>query len=316
MAQENTFTPLQQTQFAPEDFAGDTSALNQFFSQLVTRVNNLGGAAGPTQLPNGLDLSGSGITNVNGVGPQHAALSAAQAESQYSPAVMSKKLDAGGSHALRGVRHLNSDSQQEKSSTFLDSIMHTVPTSNSATISGSGGDVSVSAGYHYYPGGRVVGFASRSDSFSLPASVAISTIARSNGIVTANTTAAVAFAPGSVQIVQGVQDATFDGEFVIRSSPTSTSFTYAQVAPDVTSTGGTVGGGGVYYYYLENQADTLSVAGPYSADTQENRIAVNKDGSVLIAVAFLSPKGFDPTQSAAGATPPAQTNGNRLINRL
>jgi hypothetical protein len=60
----------------------------------------------------------------------------------------------------------------------------------------------------------------------------------------------------------------------------------------------------------------LTVAGPFSSDTQQNRIEVNSDGTVLIAVAVLNAGGLDLTQSAAGATPPAITGNARILTRL
>ncbi len=64
---------------------------------------------------------------------------------------------------------------------------------------------------------------------------------RSLGVVTITTTAAHGFAPLQKVIVAGVNDTSFNGAFVIVLVPTATTFTYAQVAADATSEGGTVG---------------------------------------------------------------------------
>jgi DNA-binding beta-propeller fold protein YncE len=60
-------------------------------------------------------------------------------------------------------------------------------------------------------------------------------------VVAITTTAAHGFAVGQKVIVDGVNDASFDGAFVIAVVPTPTSIAYVQVAADATSESGTVG---------------------------------------------------------------------------
>ncbi len=62
---------------------------------------------------------------------------------------------------------------------------------------------------------------------------------RSANLVTITTTAAHGLQVGQAVVIAGVTDASFNGTFVILSVPTSTTFTYAQVAMDATSGNGT-----------------------------------------------------------------------------
>jgi hypothetical protein len=116
--------------------------------------------------------------------------------------------------------------------------------------------------------------------------------------------------------IAGASDVSFDGTFVVATVPSPTTFTFLQVASNATATGGTVSEGAYFYYHLPVNSQTLSLAGPYSADSQESRLAVNKDGSVLVAVASFTGGGFNVAQSAAGSTPPPQNSGNHVLTRL
>jgi hypothetical protein len=73
----------------------------------------------------------------------------------------------------------------------------------------------------------------------------VSNKALSNNIATITTSAAHGLLPGYVVTITGV-DATFNGTFTILTVPTTTTFTFAKVAADVTSAGstGTVTSGG------------------------------------------------------------------------
>jgi hypothetical protein len=129
--------------------------------------------------------------------------------------------------------------------------MSVAPTANTSTISSgspSSGKVAVtiSAGQHLFTSGKIVSYAQRTDSLSLPS--------------------------GSAQ--------------------------------------------SVYYYYLTVNSQSLAISPAFTEDTQQNRVQVNVDGTVLIAVATLGSGGLVTTQSAAGATPPSTTGNSRILARL
>lgn len=67
----------------------------------------------------------------------------------------------------------------------------------------------------------------------------ISSVARSTNVVTVTTNAAHDFTTGRSVTLAGVTDTSFNGTFTIASTPTSTTFTFAQTAANATSSGGT-----------------------------------------------------------------------------
>jgi hypothetical protein len=69
---------------------------------------------------------------------------------------------------------------------------------------------------------------------------AIATAVRAGQIVTIATTSAHGLTAGATVAIAGVTDATFDGQFIVLSTPSTSTFTYAQVDADANSTLGTV----------------------------------------------------------------------------
>lgn len=312
------FAPVQLTQFKLEDFQTEEGVanINQLLTQMAKNQNILNGSAGPVAFPSGADLKGQLIRNVGGVGPDHDAVSKAFAQQHYSAEAISRQLEAGQEHSLKSVRRINDSAQRELYSTFLNSVMNTAPTSNTSTISAGGFTVTVSAGYHQYVDGSLVSYGMRSDTLAASGAVTIISLTRVSGIVTAVTSGPHGLVPSDVETTIGALDPTFDGTFTVATTPTSTSFTYAQSGIDASTTGGSFTTGRVYYYYLRNGSKILSLSQPFGTDTQTNRVSVNQDGSVLIAVVAVNGAGIDLSLSAAGATPPSVTNGNRILNRL
>lgn len=84
-------------------------------------------------------------------------------------------------------------------------------------------------------GGQPLGWIGLS-SIAAPATGAV----RATNVVTITTTAAHGFIAGDSVVVAGVTDASFNGTFTIATVPSTTTFTYAQVAGDATSGNGTV----------------------------------------------------------------------------
>jgi hypothetical protein len=318
MADTSALAPLQLTQFTLEELhtPEGVANLNQWISLHTQRLNALGPSTGSSaEFPNGIDLSGAHAVNVGGVGPQHTAITLATAEARYSAKALAPQLEAGQPNSLKSVRRINDPNQRESFSNFLEGTLNTAPTTNTATITGSGSTCTVSAGFHLLVSGNVQSFGARTDTVSLPSSFTIATLTRTSSTVTCVTTLATGYTVGSVVNIGGVSDSSFNGSFVLVTA-VGTTLTWRQVAPDSTATGGTVSESGVYYYRLATNAKVLSLYGPYSTDSQQNRLSVNKDGGVGIAVAVFNGSGFDPTQSAAGATPPAANSQIRIINRL
>jgi hypothetical protein len=296
--------------------------LNQWKTQIENQINAISGTGGATKMPAGIDVQGQGtVTNLPAPSSKTStdAASAAHVEQNYSASALAPQLEAGNNTGLKSYRALNSPAQTENYSNFLEGMLNTSPTSNTSTISQgtTGNEVVVSAGSHQFVSGRVQNYAQRTDTLALPAAATIASITRAANIVTATLTATSTLIAGDSVAVEGVTDTTYDGVFtLLTSTGGGMTVSWAQNGPDSTSSGGTVATNTTYYYYASQNSATLALAGPYTADTQTNRVAVNKDGTVLIATAVLNSSGLDLTQSAAGATPPSTTNGNRLLARL
>jgi hypothetical protein len=319
MANTSALAPLQLQQFSHEELQTPEGVnnLNQFLSILTQRVNAVGPSTGSSaEFPNGIDLSGARAVNVGGTGPQHTAISFYEAEQRYSAAAISPQLEAGQPNSPKSLRRVNDGNQQEKYSTFLNSAMNTAPTSNTSTLSASGFMVTISAGYHQYVDGSLVSYGMRSDTLTASSPVTIISLTRSGGTVTADTATPHGLAPADSTTIAGAVDSSFDGTFVVATVINPTTFTYAQAGADASTTGGTLASGRVFYYFLQRGKRVLSLSRPFATDTQSNRVSVNQDGTVLIAVVAVNGGGVDLTQSAAGATPPSLTNGNRITNRL
>lgn len=313
--------PIQSLQLKNSDLEQDgLPTLNNYLTQVQDQINRLSGATGPTELPSGVDVRGATLTGLGQPQSPTDAVSLAHAEDNYSAAALSPKLEASGSSPLKTYRALNSKAQRENYSTFLENCMSTSPTANTSTISADppvGGTVTVtvSAGSHLYVSGNELTYAQRTDTLSLPTSYSISSISRTGGVVTANFSSAPPFTIGDFISIAGVSNSSFDGSFQITGGG-GTTFTWNQSGANASSSGGGASQGTVYYYFIGVNSRTLALAGPYSGDTQENRLNVNIDGTVLVAVIVLTGSGVDLSQSAGGATTPAETGNVRLLLRL
>lgn len=313
--------PIQTVQLKQDDLKDPTlGQLNNLFASLQNQINALSGAAGKTVLPQGVDTQGSTVTNVGEPTGPTDAVSKGHAEANYSAQALAPKLESGGSTGLKSYRALNSKSQQETNSVFLQSIMNTAPTANSSILSAttpSGGStaVTISAGQHVYVSGKIVTYAQRTDTLTLPTSFTITAISRSGGVVTATVTGTPPYTTGDTVAIAGVTDTSFDGTFQLVSATGST-LVWNQIGANATSSGGTTSTGNCYFYFLSLNSKTLALAGPFAEDTQFIRTQVNIDGTVLIATVVLNGSGIDLTQSAAGNTPPAATGNARILTRL
>jgi hypothetical protein len=294
--------------------------LNQVLTQFANGINAGNGAMGKTVLPSGIDVKGA---TVSGVGEPQAptdAVSKGHAEKNYSAAALAPQLEGSGKYSLKTMRRLGDTNQQESSSTYLNLLSNTTPTANTSIVTAtppSGGSVTftVSAGFHQRMDGTIASYGTFTDTVALPSSQAITTLTRTSGVVTATGTFTGLSAGQSIYEL-GASDPSFDGTFVLLTA-SGTTLTWNQTGfANGTATGGAVSTGGVYMVYLKNPSVTLAVSGPFPQDAQTDRLESNIDQQVLIAVAVISASGLVVTQSAGGATPPATTNGNRILARL
>lgn len=322
----NPVLPIQAIQLTENDLK-NPGLLNTYLQQIVQAVNQGNGSTGKTVLPAGVDVQGATVSGVGEPQTPTDAVSKVHAETNYSASALAPKLEAGGSNTLKSFRALNSKQQQESYSTFLNKVTNTTPTTNSTVVTAtapSGGSVTITipAGYHQFPDGSVIPFGTFADTVAVPTSQTITSATRTAGVATAIGTFS-GLTVGEGVYIQGVSDTSFDGTFVLTAaSPTSISWAQPGL-PDVSTpaTGGTLSTAGVFYFYLRYPSQTLAVDGGtsgagYPSDTQQNRLNSNRDGQTIIAVAVVNSSGLVTTESAAGATPPTTTNGNRIVSRL
>jgi hypothetical protein len=149
--------------------------LNAWKAQIENQVNKLSGATGPTQLPAGVDVKGSTVSNIGEPQSPTDAISKGHAEKNYSAEALAPKLESGSKTALKSYRQLNSKQQRESYSDFLESCMSTAPTTNTSSIAATGpvggsATVTISAGSHQFVSGNQNSYAQRSDTLSLPSS--------------------------------------------------------------------------------------------------------------------------------------------------
>jgi hypothetical protein len=316
--------PLSAPIFKKEDLQGENlDFFNQWMTTIAQAINAQQGTAGPVKLQGHLDLQGNRIMNVGKPVDDTDAVSQAVATTQFGAAALQPQIEALGKHVLQTARRLNDKVQRENYSSFLNGLVSTAPTTNTSLVTfgaPSGGTVSVnvSGGQHQKVDGSQVAYASRTDILSLPAPFTIVSIARSGNEVTLQTSGANPYTSGETVAIVGVTDSSFDGSFTIDSITNPTHFTYPQIAPDATSSGGTVSSGGVFYYYLRRGSNTLGLASNVfgSGDNWQARLKASFDGQTIIAVVRLGSGGGDNVNSAAGLTNPVPGANIHIFGRL
>lgn len=313
--------PIQFSPLTKQDLEDPNLGLvNAIFQQMANGINAGNGSGGKTVLPAGIDVQGATVSGVGAPKNPSDAVSKGHAEENYSAAALAPQLEGSGKYSLKTMRRLGDTNQQETSSTYLNLLSNTTPTANTSIVTAgapSGGSVTftVSAGFHQRLDGTIVSYGTFTDTVALPSSQAITTLTRTSGVVTATGTFTGLSAGQSIYEL-GASDPSFDGTFVLLSA-SGTTLTWNQTGfANGTATGGAASTGGVYLIYLKNPSETLAVSGPFPTDAQTNRLESNIDQQVLIAVVVINGGGLVTAQSAGGATPPALTNGNRILARL
>jgi len=315
--------PLQQIVLRKEDLDDPSLALlNQTLTGYTQMINYLLGHAGEITLNSDLNLAGKRLRSVGDPVEVKDAVSHGFAQTQYGPEALRPHFEALGKAVFKSYRRLSDVNQREKYSSFLNAVLNTAPTSNTATVSfgapgGGTVGVTVSSGQHQRVDGSVVPFASRNDTLSLPTSWNITSLVRSGGVVTATTSATNTLVAGQNFTVVGASDPSFNGTFRVEQILSGTQFTYIQIGPDGSSGAvGKISLGGVYYYTLTYGQNVLGLVGPFTDDSWTNRINASQDGTTVIAVAVINSGGGDAINSAAGGTAPSQNAAVAVIRRI
>lgn len=316
--------PLQQITFTEDDLKDPgLGLLNNQFTNLVQMINYILGHSGPPVLKSGLNLNGQPLSNVGAPQSENDVVTQAYANSNYGAAALAPQFQALGRHVFQSYRRVSDRLQREKYSSFLNDALTVAPSSNTSTVTFgalSGGfiPVTISGGLHQLMDGSQIAYAAFNDSLAAPVSYTISgTLTRSGGVVSGATTTANALTAGETIVVTDATDTSFNGQFVLASA-TSPNFTYNQVAPNATTTGGIISLNGIYYYSRRHGQNTLFRTGPFATDSWTNRVASGLDGSTALAVVVVNGSGGDTTNSAGGGTSPPTNQGAapRLFGRL
>lgn len=313
--------PLQQITLTADDLK-DPGLLNNQLQNLTQMVNYILGHGGePPYLKSGANFGGAPAKNIGPPVDPTDAISHYFADNNFGATALRPMFEALGNRTFQTFRQLNSRQQREMYSSFLNDVKNTAPTANTATVSApppSGGTVTVtvSSGLHQRVDGSNVPFMSRTDTYTLPATYAISSLVRTSNVVTA-TIAASPIVPGNYIDIPNAADATFDGNFVVLPGSTSTSLIYAQIGPNAS-----VGGGGfvslanVYYYTIAVGQNKLGVVESAGADTWSNRIPASVDGTTPVAIIVVNAVGMDLYNSAAGSSAPQSGATVPVIRRI
>jgi len=226
-------------------------------------------------------------------------------------------LKPGSQNSMVGYRQLNSSSQRENSSTWLNNLLSTPPNSNNVNpiISSSGGvsTVTIPASILQMGDGTKRYLPARTDTLTNPTETGISTFTVSGGVATVVMSSAPtpAFTDTTVVYIAGTGE--IDGTYPIATIINPTTFTII-VTSGVSGSGGTVSSGGTFYYYVNNsfQRVMLSVL-PSASDSPFNRLGISGDNFQLIAVIRINSSGNVQDGTAGGGTPTSTANaGSRF----
>jgi len=286
---------------------GDAS-FARHYSQLTDAVNTLLGFNGAIPLQNHIDLKGN---LVRGLGQPQAptdAVSSGVANNKYSAAALKAQIEAGGPSSLNSYRILNSQSQREGTSSWLNDLMSSVPSANGIlpsilNIGGGAVQVTLPAENFTFADGSNILLQSRTDILSPPTSFSIGAISATSNVVSV-TTGATGLVTGDVMTVVNVTPPSFNGSYIITSSSGGGAFlTYNANLGTLAGSGGQVEIANVYYYAVRKRETTVQLLGPFNGDTAQNRLNANFDGFQIVAVVVLTASGGQISQSGGGGSP-------------
>ena len=276
-------------------------------SRIQDAINTLGGYNGELVLSNHLNLNGNQIKNVAPPTAGGDVLTSEAAEAAYSAAALKPQLSPNGSQPMPAYRIINSGSQRESQSSFLNDLMSTPPNANNiypllSNVSGGVQVIIPSSPFTFADGSSIL-LLSRTDTLSLPTVYAISTIGCVSNLVTVQTVNPISVSRGQVVTIMGVSPAGFNGPWEVTTYTPPNEFTYQDFLGTVSGSGGNVELGNTYYYTVKKRSQLVTLVGPLSGDTSYNRLKVCNDGSQIVAVVSLTSSGGVVAQSGGGGSP-------------
>lgn len=295
-------------QLPKKQFQGVDPEFQIWLNELTDTVNTHSGYNGTNQVASDIDLGGKRVMNVAPPVSPTDAITSAVAEGKYSAAALRPKLQTGGSAQLSTYRMLNSPTQREQTSTYLNDLVSTPPNSNTInpiiTSSGGSTEITIPASFLQMGDGTKLFLPSRTDTISNPVSISITSFTIAGGVATVVLSSAPspAFSDSTVVYISGTGE--IDGTYQVASIVNPTTFTIL-VSGGISGTGGTLSTGGTYYYYLmKRSSKVLFQQLPNDSDTPFNRLTFSSmDGFQLLAVIRVNSDGSISEESAGGGTP-------------
>jgi hypothetical protein len=293
------------------------AVFQQHYNQLTNTVNHLLGYRGPIQVANHLDMSGKRVMNVGPATDPTDAVSSAYAETKYSAKALVPQIESNGTVPLKGYKQLNSGTQREQVSSYMNDLISATENANNIDpiISGSGPfDITIPASKFQFADGSTRSFPSRTDSVTAPSSYTIAAWSISGGVATVilSVPAIPALTASTVVYISGT-GGVIDGSQKISAVLSSTAFQF-QTNATGSGSSGTVSTGGVIYYYITKKSPIILMQQvATSADTPYNRLPISSDQQQLIAVVSISSSGNVQTSTAGGGTPTNAANGGSFF---
>lgn len=294
-------------QLGKPSFEGLDPIFAQHYSQMIDTVNTLAGYNGEVELSNHLNMGGNNVKGLGAPTSPTDALASGVAARAYSPSVIAQALKPGMPNSIVGYRQINSKTQREQQSSWLNDLMSTPPSANNIfpIIGPSMGGVLVGipASPFTFSDGTTVNLLAYTHLLSLPTSFTIVSISSSGTTVTAVLSSAPPYAAGSVINVDGVTPSSFDGTNIVLTSVAGATITWTASLGTLTGSGGTVSAAGVYYFLASKRSNVITLLGPFGADTAHNRLQANFDGFQIIAVVVVTASGGQVELSGGGGSP-------------
>lgn len=165
--------PVDFQQLTPEDLKDPKlQKLNEVLRTLYDDVLGLEGFTGTISLQNDLDMGGHRITNVGVAQSTTDVLSQSAADPMYSTTSQQSAMEALGTKMLQTARRLNDPDQRERSSSFLNEVASTPPSTNGSTVTvvaaGANSNVTVTASNQTFADLSTFPYSQRVDTFVNP----------------------------------------------------------------------------------------------------------------------------------------------------
>lgn len=287
------------------------AVFSQHYRQLTQMVNYLAGYSGPVSVTNDLDLGGNRIKNVGAAQEDKDAVTKIVADANYSATALKPQLEANGANPFVTYKQLNSGTQREQVSSFLNDLLSTPPNANNIDpiVTGSGSSISVTipASRFNFSDGTSKLYPSRTDTLTPPATYSISSWSISSGVasVTLSSTPSPPLTASSLVYLSGT--GVIDGSQKITNIVSPTEFQFQTTATGSGSSGTVSVGGVAYYYITKNYPIIMLTQLDSGSDTPYNRLSISNDGKQLVAVVSVNSSGVVQTETAGGGTPSNNT---------